>query len=231
MAAGLERSAWAMITSAPARAARTASATEPTCTMIETPARCAGSMKGVGSPQNNDSAATLSSMQTRIPSSCGKCRTKFTPKGPLVSVRKRRISSRKCAGGPSCACSIPKPPARHTAATNSTPLRSGPMGATTIGASMPKRSQKRVRSMAHLFYNFPRRLSKNGEGVLPGWRVKRLAYWVLAQRQGLARFDVQRWRRAASQAACRPSIGGSLWRPPASHPPSQRSAMGASRQP
>src|SRR6516162_4526304 len=106
-------------------------------------------MNGVGSPQNNDSAPTLSSMQTRTPSSCGKCRTKFTPNGLLVSARKRRISSRRRAGGQSCAWRMPKPPALLTAATNSTPVRSGPMGATTIGASMPKRSQKRVLSITH----------------------------------------------------------------------------------
>src|SRR5262249_29952713 len=39
---------------------------------------------------------------------------------------------------------IPNPPALHTAATSSGPVRSGPIGATTIGASIPNRSQKRV---------------------------------------------------------------------------------------
>ena len=39
-------------------------------------------------------------------------------------------------------------PALHAAATSSGPVRSGPMGATTIGASIPNRSQNRVRSMS-----------------------------------------------------------------------------------
>src|SRR6516164_11676154 len=43
---------------------------------------------------------------------------------------------------------MPNPPALHAAATSSGPVRSGPMGATTIGASILNRSQNRVRSMS-----------------------------------------------------------------------------------
>src|SRR5262249_61116382 len=44
----------------------------------------------------------------------------------------------------------PSPPALLTAATNSGPLTSGPMGALSTGNSIPKRSQSRVRNKVTL---------------------------------------------------------------------------------
>src|SRR6516165_3627033 len=53
---------------------------------------------------------------------------------------------RNNGGGASCACRIPKPPALLTAATNSGPVRSGPIGAAIIGCSMPSKLQRWVLS-------------------------------------------------------------------------------------
>jgi len=85
-----------------------------------------------------------SSRQMVSCSSTGKCSSRFTPKGLSVSARTRWISARKRDGAQNCACRIPRPPALLTAATDSGPVRSGPIGAAMIGYSMPSMSQSTV---------------------------------------------------------------------------------------
>src|SRR6516164_7088564 len=134
----------ATITSMPAAAARSASATEPTWWKTLTPPACARPTYGVGSPQKNERTGTRSSRQTATWSSAGKCRIRFTPNGLSVSARTRRISRRKSGGGHSWACRMPSPPALLTAATRSGPVRSGPIGAAMMGCSIPSMWQRFV---------------------------------------------------------------------------------------
>ena len=135
----------ATMMSTPAATLRRASAGVPTVCITRDPASWMGSTCAAGSSQNSDTTGTLCSRAIRIRDSRGSWRMKLIPKGRSVSSRVRSMRSPSRLSGQLTPESIPRPPALLTAATSSA-VTSGPIGACTIGTSMPRRSQSGVRS-------------------------------------------------------------------------------------
>jgi hypothetical protein len=150
-------SAWLMMTSTPALAARIACASVCTWLKISAPASWVGATKGVGSAKEWLIAATPSSSATWANSAVsGKAEMKPTPKGRSVSERAIRICSRSQEAPSRFVPPImPKPPAFETAAASS-PVAVPAMEALRIGRSMPSSAQSGVVIMNGLLGQFER---------------------------------------------------------------------------
>src|SRR5215831_14252084 len=122
----------------------------PTVSIATAPASWTLPRNADGSPQKNDTTGTPSSRQTSRRLRMFQARTRLTPNGLSVSSRVRRRSGRISSGFRHVADSIPSAPAFDTAATSSGQVRL-PIGAWTIGTSMPRSRVSAVSNMGRAY--------------------------------------------------------------------------------
>jgi len=129
---------WATTTSTPASTTRRASSALPIVCMTSAPPAWAIGTRGAGSPQKSETIGTPSPTTRRTRSSCGHSRIRFTPKGRSESAFIWPTISSIWSGSDQLRLIMPSAPALLTAAARGGRARP-PIGAWTIGMSMPTR--------------------------------------------------------------------------------------------
>src|SRR6185369_10248758 len=135
-----------MITSAPRSAAWTACATVVTCTITREPASCACCTSSPGSPSANEITAGRAASVWANASASSSCGTWLIAYGRSVSFRTMSMSRLMASVVRNSEPMLPRPPWLETATANSADVAE-PIGARTMGTSMPRRSHSAVLGM------------------------------------------------------------------------------------